>query len=653
MQSNLFIPFINNAAQISNLDIWQSWISANGRPDAFPYGIGMALPLVTPIYFTSKFISMSAILTQLIFGCTLLLIDTLALRMIIKVTKDIKSVLLYAFSPLAIYISYFHGQLDLIPSILFLSTLVIMKSRKMVLSGILLGITISAKLSFIFVVPFLLIFYLNNPRNQQSLRKMALGFVISFLVLQFPVIFSNGYQKMILETPEATRIFYYTINLASTSTILIFPTIYAGLLLWLWRTGRTTIEVLISFFASSLIAIGIFAPGAIGWLFWGIPLLALIASRKSWNFFIITFIFQIFAIFSFADQQKGAKTKFWEIDFTSLLDRKSPLTQSLLETAFFCIGILIIMSILRTALASGDIYGLNSKPISIAIAGDSGVGKDTLTNNLCDIFGFKATSIIYGDNYHKFERDSLKWKTYTHLNPGANEIKLLIADVRKFMMREPIWRRSYDHRIGRFTNPNQIKPTDFLVLNGLHSLSLGKSQQLIDLNIFLSMSEKLRIKLKHQRDSQHRNVSKEYIQEQILTRSEDAIKFINSQAKKADIIFNITEINSDLEELHDAELKVETHDLNFLNDLSHHLRIYTDCDIEFQVETTHIQTLTLRRLNVESGILEEIFNFMVPEKNQVFFENYKLKQGLQGIMTLITILGVVEKRLGPREIIND
>jgi hypothetical protein len=44
---------------------------------------------------------------------------------------------------------------------------------------------------------------------------------------------------------------------------------------------------------------------------------------------------------------------------------------------------------------------------------------------------------------------------------------------------------------------------------------------------------------------------------------------------------------------------------------------------------------------------------MVPEKNQVFFENYKINQGLQGIMTLITILGLVEKRLGTREVIYD
>jgi hypothetical protein len=148
-------------------------------------------------------------------------------------------------------------------------------------------------------------------------------------------------------------------------------------------------------------------------------------------------------------------------------------------------------------------------------------------------------------------------------------------------------------------------------------------------------------------------VSKEYIANQILTRSEDAIKYIDDQAKKADIVFNISEINLDSDELSDAKLNVETRDLNFLNDLSHHLRVYSDCDIEFQVETTHIQKLTLTRLNVESDILDGVFNLMVPEKNQVFFENYKINQGLQGIMTLITILGLVEKRLGTREVIYD
>ena len=255
MHSNLFIPFITNSVQTTNLDIWQSWISINGRSDAFPYGIGMALPLAIPIFVFSKFLSITPELAHLIFGATLFLIDFLALRMIIKVTKNYKRVLLYAFSPLAIYINYFPGQLDLIPSVLFLFTLITLKFRKMLWAGVFLGITISAKLSFLLIAPFLVIYYLKNPRTRKSLNKMAIGFILTILILQIPLFFSNGYQKMVLETPEATRIFYYAINLASTSTILIFPTVYVGLLLWLWRTGRTTDDVLISFFMSSIIGV--------------------------------------------------------------------------------------------------------------------------------------------------------------------------------------------------------------------------------------------------------------------------------------------------------------------------------------------------------------------------------------------------------------
>ncbi len=638
---------------MTNLDIWQSWISLKGRSDAFPYGISMALPLAIPIFIISKFLIISSEIAHLVLGSTLFLIDFLALKMITKVTKNYKSALFYAFSPLAIYITYYHGQLDLIPTVLFLSTLIALQVRKMVSAGIFLGITISAKLSFLLIIPFLIIFYIKNPRNRNSMNKMILGFILTILILQVPLLFSSGYQNMVLETPEATRIFYYVINLASTSTILIFPIVYVGLLLWLWRTGRTTDDVLISFFTASLIAIGIFAPGAIGWLFWGIPLLALIVARKSLSFFALIFTFQILAIATYANQQKGANSKIWKIDFDSFLSARTPLIQSLLETTFFCLGVIIIFSILRTAVSSGDIYGLNSKPISFAIAGDSGVGKDTLANNLKGLFGDKDTSVIYGDNYHRFERDSLRWRTYTHLNPEANEMKLLISDVRKSLRREPVSRRIYDHETGKFTHPIRIKPKDFLILNGLHSLSLGKTQEEIDLNIFLSMPEQLRMKLKVQRDLDQRNLSKEYSTNQIYRRSDDAIKYITSQHKIADLIFKVNEVNPETDKIGDLELEVETRGLNFLQDLNYYMKIYSFCDLEFQMDNTINQKLIFKTNNIDPDTLDKIYEIMVPEKKQIFSEKSKITAGLQGIMTLVTILGVIEKRIGAREITHE
>jgi len=51
--------------------------------------------------------------------------------------------------------------------------------------------------------------------------------------------------------------------------------------------------------------------------------------------------------------------------------------------------------------------------------------------------------------------------------------------------------------------------------------------------------------------------------------------------------------------------------------------------------------------------LDKIYEIMVPEKKQIFYEDSKIIPDLQGIMTLVTILGVVEKRLGAREITHE
>jgi uridine kinase len=653
IQSKLFIPFIENAVKANNFDIWYSWISNNGRSDAFPYGIGMVVPLIIPIILVSKFLILSDSLIHIIFGGIILAFDAYTLKTLIKVTQNFKSALMYAFSPLAIYISYFHGQIDLIPAILFLLALINLKSRKMILSGIFLGLTISAKLSFLLVVPFLIIYYFKNFKFRNSLNKLFMSSSFTLLIFQVPLLFSTGFQTMVLETPEAYRIFNYNLNLASTTTILIFPAAYIGLLLWLWRTGRTTVDVLISFFTASLFTIAIFSPGAIGWLFWSLPLLAYISSKKSTSFFLITFIFQIISIATYADQQKGAVSKIRELDLISILNGKGIMIQSLLETAFFCVGIILILSILRTAVSSGDIYGLNLRPASIAIAGDSGVGKDLLANNLKNIFGSQATSIIYGDNYHKFERDSLKWREFTHLNPEANDLKLLISDVQKSLNREQISRKIYDHKIGRFLSPKQIAPSDFVILNGLHSLSLGKTQELIDLNIFLSMSEELRSKLKMKRDVTDRNLSTEFITQQISARREDVKKYIQSQSDDADIIFEITQSNEDLNQIENLELRVETKRLNFLQDIAHFLRIHTECNLDFKMKTADIHSLNLRNIRIDLYILDKMMEIMLPEKNQIIFENYGLKSGVQGLMTLISILGLAEKRIGTKEIIYD
>ncbi len=650
IQSAFYIPFINEAIKVHSLDVWQSWISSGGSAVAFPYGLGAFIPLAAPIYIIAKIFPMTELIYHMTLGLTLLFIDTFVLKSIIAETKSFKSVLLYAFSPLAIFITYYYGQLDLIPSSLMLFFLISIKLRRMYFAGIFLGLTVAAKFIFILIIPFLIIFYFNNVKHRESLKRLLLSSFLTLVTVLIPLIFSRAFQTMVLEAPEVKRILFLTINLSSTFTIFIFPTIYIGLLLWLWRAGRTTFDVLITFSTASLIAIAIFAPGDIGWFFWSLPLLALIAFRENTSFLIIVILFQILALTTFSDFQAVVATRFWSFDSIHLFSNENFIFQTLLETVYFSVGLVILISLLRTALVSGDIYSLNLKPISIAIAGDSGVGKDMLTNNLKEVFGKEVTAVIQGDNYHKFERNSLKWETFTHLNPEANDLKILISDLRKALKREPISRRTYDHKNGKFRIPSIIKPADFVVLNGLHSLSLGNAQELIDLNVFISMAETLRIKLKYQRDLAERNVSKDYVKNQILTRREDTKRYINSQAINADILFELREIDSSTNDIGDLELAIETRGFYFLQDLTYLLRMHTKCKLHFEMVTNTSHKLLLRNAEVDVKIVEQIMELLVPGGDQLLSSDYKLKSDIEGLMLLVTVLGVVEKRIGTKEV---
>ena len=62
-------------------------------------------------------------------------------------------------------------------------------------------------------------------------------------------------------------------------------------------------------------------------------------------------------------------------------------------------------------------FKIKSNPIIIALAGDSAVGKTTLSKTLNLFFGMKFVDNIELDSFHLHERSSPIWKEYTHLNP--------------------------------------------------------------------------------------------------------------------------------------------------------------------------------------------------------------------------------------------
>lgn len=180
-----------------------------------------------------------------------------------------------------------------------------------------------------------------------------------------------------------------------------------------------------------------------------------------------------------------------------------------------------------------------SKCNVFALTGDSGSGKSTLAKYLRKFFD--NSFILECDRYHKWERSSENWKSYTHLNPQANYISKMKQDIFNLSIGNSIYQIDYDHNTGKFTDKKLIESTDNLIVCGLHSLVDKNSNNIYDLKIYLDTDEKLKTKWKISRDTSERNQKSEEVLNKIASRKKDYCEYIEPQKNEADVIINFYE----------------------------------------------------------------------------------------------------------------
>lgn len=185
-----------------------------------------------------------------------------------------------------------------------------------------------------------------------------------------------------------------------------------------------------------------------------------------------------------------------------------------------------------------DYYVILSNCNVFAICGDSGSGKSTLGNLLSRYFD--SSFVLEGDRYHKWERDNMEWKKFTHLNPEANYITKMNQDIFDLKIGKSIYQVDYDHSNGKFTPKQKIENSENIIVCGLHSLYTNNNQ-LYNLRIFMDTDEELRKKWKIKRDTEKRGYSIEKILDQIITRKEDYLRYIYPQKDNSNVIVNFYE----------------------------------------------------------------------------------------------------------------
>ena len=179
-----------------------------------------------------------------------------------------------------------------------------------------------------------------------------------------------------------------------------------------------------------------------------------------------------------------------------------------------------------------DYFVILSLCNTIAITGDSGSGKTTISKILNNLFA--NSFVLECDRYHKWERNDINWKSYTHLNPDANYITKMCNDVFDLKIGNTIYQIDYDHSTGKFTDKKTIEPCENIIVCGLHCLYMPNN--IINLKIYMNTDDNLRISWKIKRDVLKRGYSIEKIYNQIKERENDFCKYIKPQKDFADIV---------------------------------------------------------------------------------------------------------------------
>ena len=641
LHNQWFVPFIQHLANNPSIDPWTSWLNAGGDIAAFPYGVGMILISIPSAFATYYFgISAGSLLLLLAF----VILDTIIGYLLIKSGANLVIVCSWIYSPLAIYVTFVLGQTDVTIAYLILLVVLLIKAKKWRIAGIALGFAALFKLSALLFLPFVFFLALQSPRERPFAKNFIKSSLLVLLIGMLPMWYSQGFRQMVLFSRETGGLLNYTISLGRAEPFQLVPLVYSAMLYLMWRQGRTTSGVMCVVSVSAIAAVAIIAPSSSGWYLWFIPTMLVLSSRTSKSSIIAISSFQIFAVVYALASQPELELRSWTNLTLNVASQSGNLT-SFVQTLVMTSGISSVVAFVRATISREDPLGVGANPLTIGIAGDSCSGKSTLSESIIRLFPVGSCQIIEGDDYHLFERNSVEWKTLTHLNPLANNLSALESDVRNAKLRKVIKPRTYDHSIGKFRIGREIVPGDVLIVNSLHSLYLNQTDDLYDVGIFISMNESLREKLKVKRDSASRGANEEEVKNTLAKRKIDSDRFIKPQEKSAQIVFEIDYefgIENDKSRL---SCNIRTRTVGFLPRLADAITsiALVPCQLIQGSQIGELE-LSVQGDDLTSADLITIARHLDPDIGAFIPRDACFATGTLGLQSLVVLLAISEKR---------
>jgi uridine kinase len=405
-----------------------------------------------------------------------------------------------------------------------------------------------------------------------------------------------------------------------------------------WNLNHVSSLVLVSYIGAALLVIAVTQTLSVGWFLWGYPLVLFAIQKASPRTLVLFSLWQVSVTVYFVLNQEISLSKLFGGNVISPAADNEVL--GVIFTLNIVLAAILIWKILNEAIKVGDVYSLSKKPLSVCIAGDSGVGKDTLANEIANLFAQQEVALLLGDDYHLYERGETSWQSTTHLSLEANDLEAMGRDFQKLLKREPVFVKHYDHAVGRFTLPRKIESSQLILVNGLHA-HLMPGSQFADLQVFLSMEEELRIKLKIERDkTKRKQIDESQIHASIAARIPHFEKYVKPQSESADLHFNLKLINISpltlgvVASSRDAALMIEFR--NTFNAVSPIPAIFTRTggEVFLEFDTTHFK----------GSDASVIFRQLALDIDQVFSVEPQFSDGSTGLMSLLSLTTLLRKR---------
>lgn len=656
-----FGPFIEYFVTSGFLNPYQEFFS-RGLTESFPYSSIMLWVYSAPLALLhgvapgllAAYPSLLFVLPRLgMLGADFVIF--LSLAALLPAHKS-RLVYFWWLNPVVIYISYVHGQLDVLPTAALMVSLVLLFSGKDIAAFLMLGIGIAMKSHLLAALPFMAMYVYFLRFSALRAVILSLAAVGLFALLQLPY-WSEGYIHLVLMEKKSLRLFDLNFPFDVGGKAFLFAPAVALFLVFrfasLKTTNRDTLLLTLGLLYAAMVAV---VPPTPGWFLWCMPFLVyfFVKYREASRFSFYSLL-GLYVVYQLFDKNSDIPAVFAGI-FPSMdssmtifqvLETKGIDAQKVENLAFTALEGALVMNILwvyKVGISSSNLALRLKQNFRIGICGDSGSGKSTVTESLVALFGTRDVVVVAGDDLHRWERGHEKWKSQTHLDPKSNRLHDDVDHAESLMAGHNVMRSFYDHLTGKFTPKQPVESKPFIIFQGLHTFFLKRMRNMMHVKIFLDPDKTLRFFWKIKRDMAYRGYTKAQVMAQLEKREPDALRYIESQKSHADIVVKHlpTDSNLNLDELlaldaFPTKLHVTMNADIDIDQLVAALQGAMTVKCDYWYEPQHGRVVIECEGDIEADVIRDIASNLVVSNQELVGANPTWKSGYQGIVQLLML----------------